>query len=220
MRPVASRVAVDRIGCRASKPVTAVDTTGAGDTFSGVLAKCLASGDDTGAAVRAAATAVSLTVTVARARSGVPQAARIKWADAGRTRRLQRRPTETAGPLSTPSLRPGPSGRGRTDGPDGAECEFQLSVGPESGVRFVGRGEVERDLRTHLAPATGRRPEAVGTGKHSSVHFAVTRRTSARSAGTGRRPKPTTATSSSRTATSSGSRTPAPGPGTRISQAT
>lgn len=176
MRPVASRIAVDRIGCRASKPVTAVDTTGAGDTFSGVLAKCLASGDDTGAAVRAAATAVSLTVTRR------PRPVRGASSGTDRVGRRRAHATTAAGAYGNSRAAVDAFASAWAVGNVDAlmalmapECEFQLSVGPESGVRSVGRAEVERDLRMHLAPAAGRRPEAVGTGKLFSDHFAVTR---------------------------------------------
>jgi ribokinase len=59
-------------------PATTVrDTTGAGDTFNGVLATRLASGDRLAAAVRTAMVAASLSVTRVGARSGMPRAAEI-----------------------------------------------------------------------------------------------------------------------------------------------
>jgi ribokinase len=57
-------------------PATTVrDTTGAGDTFNGVLATRLASGDGLAVAVRTAMVAASLSVTRVGARTGMPQAA-------------------------------------------------------------------------------------------------------------------------------------------------
>lgn len=52
--------------------VSAVDTTGAGDTFNGVLAARLAAGDDLEQAVTFAVAAASLSVTRAGARGGMP----------------------------------------------------------------------------------------------------------------------------------------------------
>jgi ribokinase len=57
--------------------VDAVDTTGAGDTFSGVLAAWLASGHDLDDAVEAANCAAGLSVTLRGARDGMPQQATI-----------------------------------------------------------------------------------------------------------------------------------------------
>ncbi len=54
-----------------------VDTTGAGDTFNGVLAAWLAAGSSLADAVRAANLAASMSVTVAGAREGMPQRAAI-----------------------------------------------------------------------------------------------------------------------------------------------
>lgn len=59
------------------RPVTVRDTTGAGDTFNGVLAARLAAGDAVGTAVRLATTAASLSVGHAGARTGMPRAAVI-----------------------------------------------------------------------------------------------------------------------------------------------
>ncbi len=53
------------------------DTTGAGDTFNGVLAARLASGDDLATAVPIAVVAASLSVTRVGARGGMPTAAEI-----------------------------------------------------------------------------------------------------------------------------------------------
>ena len=58
-------------------PAHARDTTGAGDTFNGVLAARLASGDDLQSAVRAAISAASLSVAHVGARAGMPDAAAI-----------------------------------------------------------------------------------------------------------------------------------------------
>lgn len=55
-------------------PATVVDTTGAGDTFTGVLAARLAAGARLGAAAATAVAAASLSVTAAGARSGMPSA--------------------------------------------------------------------------------------------------------------------------------------------------
>jgi ribokinase len=59
-------------------PATTVrDTTGAGDTFNGVLATRLASGDRLEVAVRTAMAAASLSVARVGARTGMPMAAEI-----------------------------------------------------------------------------------------------------------------------------------------------
>jgi ribokinase len=60
--------------------VSARDTTGAGDTFNGVLAGRLAAGDDLGAAVPYAVAAAALSVTAVGARGGMPTAAAIEAA--------------------------------------------------------------------------------------------------------------------------------------------
>lgn len=56
------------------------DTTGAGDTFNGVLAARLAAGDDLSAAVPYAVAAAALSVTEVGARGGMPMAAAIEAA--------------------------------------------------------------------------------------------------------------------------------------------
>ena len=56
------------------------DTTGAGDTFNGVLATRLALGDDLGYAVRVASAAAALSVSHSGARGGMPDAATIEAA--------------------------------------------------------------------------------------------------------------------------------------------
>lgn len=58
-------------------PATVRDTTGAGDTFNGVLAARLAAGDGLRAAVRSATVAASLSVGHVGARTGMPRAAAI-----------------------------------------------------------------------------------------------------------------------------------------------
>jgi ribokinase len=58
-------------------PVDARDTTGAGDTFNGVLAARLANGDDLATAVPFAVAAASLSVTQVGARGGMPKASEI-----------------------------------------------------------------------------------------------------------------------------------------------
>jgi ribokinase len=58
-------------------PVVARDTTGAGDTFNGVLAARLANGDDLATAVPFAVAAASLSVTQVGARGGMPTASEI-----------------------------------------------------------------------------------------------------------------------------------------------
>jgi ribokinase len=58
-------------------PVLAVDTTGAGDTFTGVLAAWLAAGAELDRAVAAAVVASALSVTAAGARAGMPDAGAI-----------------------------------------------------------------------------------------------------------------------------------------------
>lgn len=58
-------------------PANVRDTTGAGDTFNGVLAARLAAGDDLGIAVRTAIVAASLSVAHVGARAGMPHAALI-----------------------------------------------------------------------------------------------------------------------------------------------
>jgi ribokinase len=61
----------------AAPPVVVRDTTGAGDTFNGVLAARLAGGDDLATAVPYAVAAASLSVTQVGARGGMPTAAEI-----------------------------------------------------------------------------------------------------------------------------------------------
>ncbi|HEX3087795.1 MAG TPA: PfkB family carbohydrate kinase [Ilumatobacteraceae bacterium] len=58
-------------------PVEVRDTTGAGDTFNGVLAARLAAGDDLARAVSVAVAAASLSVTEVGARGGMPTAAQV-----------------------------------------------------------------------------------------------------------------------------------------------
>lgn len=58
-------------------PATVRDTTGAGDTFNGVLAARLAAGDSLGVAVRTAIVAASISVGHVGARAGMPTAALI-----------------------------------------------------------------------------------------------------------------------------------------------
>lgn len=60
-----------------ARPVTVRDTTGAGDTFNGVLAARLAAGDQLAAAVPVAVAAASLSVTQVGARGGMPTGAEI-----------------------------------------------------------------------------------------------------------------------------------------------
>jgi ribokinase len=59
------------------------DTTGAGDTFNGVLAAHLAAGADLVTAARAANAAAALSVAHTGARSGMPSAAAVAEALAG-----------------------------------------------------------------------------------------------------------------------------------------
>ena len=61
-----------------ARSVSVVDTTGAGDTFSGVLAAWLASGKDLDEAVAAAHCAAGLSVTRRGARGGMPNRAAIE----------------------------------------------------------------------------------------------------------------------------------------------
>ena len=58
-------------------PAVVQDTTGAGDTFNGVLATHLAAGDSLGDAVRTAIIAASISVAHVGARAGMPSAALI-----------------------------------------------------------------------------------------------------------------------------------------------
>ena len=58
-------------------PVEVADTTGAGDTFNGVLAARLAAGDDLSTAVNTAVLAASLSVGAVGARAGMPDATAI-----------------------------------------------------------------------------------------------------------------------------------------------
>jgi ribokinase len=60
------------------RPAEAVDTTGAGDTFNGVLATRLAVGDELDDAVRLATVAASLSISHHGARGGMPRAADIE----------------------------------------------------------------------------------------------------------------------------------------------
>lgn len=64
-------------------PTTVRDTTGAGDTFNGVLAAHLAGGGSLGDAVRAANAAAALSVAAVGARNGMPDAAAIEHVLAG-----------------------------------------------------------------------------------------------------------------------------------------
>ncbi|WP_433782737.1 PfkB family carbohydrate kinase [Actinomycetospora sp. CA-101289] len=59
------------------EPATVRDTTGAGDTFTGVLAARLAAGDDLLTAVTTANRAAALSVASVGARAGMPSAARL-----------------------------------------------------------------------------------------------------------------------------------------------
>lgn len=61
-----------------ARPRTAVDATGAGDTFSGVLAAWLAAGQSISQSVLAANAAAGLSVARAGARDGMPQRAEIE----------------------------------------------------------------------------------------------------------------------------------------------
>jgi len=62
------------------RPATPRDTTGAGDTFNGVLATRLAAGDALAIAVHVAAAAASLSVAHVGARAGMPDVAAIEAA--------------------------------------------------------------------------------------------------------------------------------------------
>jgi ribokinase len=64
----------------APRPTSVRDTTGAGDTFNGVLAARLAAGDDVAGAVRTANVAASLSVTEVGARAGMPTQAAVRAA--------------------------------------------------------------------------------------------------------------------------------------------
>jgi ribokinase len=64
-------------------PTTVCDTTGAGDTFNGVLAAHLAAGADLVEAARAANAAAALSVAHAGARAGMPTAAAVREAVGG-----------------------------------------------------------------------------------------------------------------------------------------
>ncbi len=64
----------------ATRPVTAVDTVGAGDTLNGALAAALASGRSIEEAARRAVAAASLAVTRAGARGGMPTSAELEGA--------------------------------------------------------------------------------------------------------------------------------------------
>ncbi|MFP6681498.1 MAG: PfkB family carbohydrate kinase [Gammaproteobacteria bacterium] len=66
---------INRIPAKTNSNV--VDTTGAGDTFNGVLAARLAAGDELMIAVSTAVTAASLSVSMLGAREGMPSAAAI-----------------------------------------------------------------------------------------------------------------------------------------------
>ncbi|MEY2580705.1 MAG: ribokinase [Ilumatobacteraceae bacterium] len=72
-------VTPDGVAQRVPAPaVEVVDTTGAGDTFNGVLAARLAAGDDLSTAVPVAVAAASLSVTKVGARAGMPTAEAIR----------------------------------------------------------------------------------------------------------------------------------------------
>jgi ribokinase len=61
-----------------ARPAPVRDTTGAGDTFNGVLAARLSAGDELGLAVRVATAAAALSVGQVGARTGMPHAAAIE----------------------------------------------------------------------------------------------------------------------------------------------
>ena len=61
----------------AAPPAEVVDTTGAGDTFNGVLVARLAAGDDLRRAAELAVAAASISVGTRGAREGMPRAAEI-----------------------------------------------------------------------------------------------------------------------------------------------
>ncbi|WP_116450791.1 ribokinase [Blastococcus litoris] len=63
---------------QAPPPVTAVDTTGAGDCFCGALAQALTTDTDLAAAVRVAVTAAALSTTGPGARGALPDAAAVE----------------------------------------------------------------------------------------------------------------------------------------------
>lgn len=62
---------------QAAYPVTSVDTTGAGDTFCGVLVAALARGDSLAVAMRYASAAAALACTQPGAQSSIPSAADV-----------------------------------------------------------------------------------------------------------------------------------------------
>jgi len=62
---------------QAPPPVTAVDTTGAGDCFCGALAQALSADPDLPAAVRFAVTAAALSTTGPGARGALPDRAAV-----------------------------------------------------------------------------------------------------------------------------------------------
>ena len=62
---------------QAAYPVAAIDTTGAGDTFCGVLVAALSRGDNLAQAMRHASAAAALACTVAGAQSSIPTAAAV-----------------------------------------------------------------------------------------------------------------------------------------------
>lgn len=64
-------------------PAAVVDTTGAGDTFSGILAARIAAGDELSDAVRAAVVAGAISVGGVGARGGMPWAAELEAALGG-----------------------------------------------------------------------------------------------------------------------------------------
>jgi ribokinase len=77
---------VDRSGATsvpAGEVESVVDTTGAGDTFNGVLAASLAAGHDLVTAARRSAAAASLTVAHVGARTGMPTAEALERAPSG-----------------------------------------------------------------------------------------------------------------------------------------
>lgn len=74
-------VYADRSGVRhdvAAVPVEVVDTTGAGDTFTGALAACLAQGEPVLGALRFAGAAAATAVTSAGAVSAIPHRAEVE----------------------------------------------------------------------------------------------------------------------------------------------
>jgi ribokinase len=176
------------------------DTTGAGDTFNGVLAARLAAGQTLTDAVRLAVVAAALSVSHSGARTGMPTRQEIDQALNRATGGGTERGRPARGRMSLYKNLEVEMRAGNLEITERAElvdrfsaawgekdiktlmelmtddCTFRASVGPEPGVTFVGREEVRRGFEQFLAggnddPA----PQTETEAPLISRDFAVTR---------------------------------------------